>query len=47
MSFADTEMNLAIIITSESKSEENEKYHDITYIWNLKNEVNELFTKQQ
>ena len=36
MSFAATWMDLEIIISSEVRQKEKEKYCDITYIWNLK-----------
>ena len=31
-------MDLEIIILSEVSQTEKDKYHDITYIWNLKND---------
>ena len=42
-----TWMDLGIIILSEVKSErERQISYDITYIWNLKCDTNELTTKQ-
>ena len=42
MPFAATWMNLEIIILSEISQTEKNKYHVITYIWNLKNDTNGL-----
>ena len=39
---AATWMDLEIIILSEVSQSEKDKYHDITYMWNLKNDTNEL-----
>ena len=36
MSFAVTWMQEEILILSEVNQKEKEKYHDITYMWNLK-----------
>ena len=36
MLFAATWMNLEITILSEVHQAEKDKYHDITYLWNLK-----------
>ena len=44
MAFAATWMSLEIIILSEVSEKENDKYH-ITYMWNLKYDMN-LSTKQ-
>ena len=44
MSFAVTRMNLDIIVLSEISQTEKEKY-DITYMWNLKCDTNELIYK--
>ena len=46
MSCAATSMDLEIIILSELNQMEKDKYHDITYMQNLKNNMN-LFTKQK
>ena len=35
-------MDLEIIILSEVNQTEKDKYHDVTYIWNLKYDTNEL-----
>ena len=42
MPFAATWMNLEIIILSEVSQKEKDKYHDITYKWNLKCGTNGL-----
>ena len=42
MSFATTWISLEIIILSEFKSERERQIYDITYIWNLKYDTNEL-----
>ena len=39
MSFAATWMDLEIIISSEVRQKEKEKYCDITYIQNLKRKI--------
>ena len=36
MAFAARWMDLEIVILSEVSQTEKEKYHDITYMWNLK-----------
>ena len=36
MSFAATWMDLEIMILTEVSQAEKDKYHDITYMWNLK-----------
>ena len=36
MPFAATWMDLEIIILSEESQREKDKYHDSTYMWNLK-----------
>ena len=36
MPLAATQMDLEIIIPSEVSQKEKDKYHDITYMWNLK-----------
>ena len=40
-------MDLEIIILSEVRQTEKDKYHDITYMWNLKNDTNELIYKTE
>ena len=46
MPFAATGRDLEIIILSEISQTERDKYHDITYMWNLiKNDTNELIYK--
>ena len=46
MPFAATLMDLKMIILSEVSQTEKDKYHDITYMWNLKkNHTNELIYK--
>ena len=48
MSFAATWMDLEIIICSEIRQKEKEKYCDITYIWNLKkNDTNKFIYKTE
>ena len=42
MSFAATWMYLEIIILSEVNWKEKGKYHNITFLWNLKYDINEL-----
>ena len=46
MPFAATWIDLEIIILSEVKSE-RQIPHDITYIWNLKYDTNELIYKTE
>ena len=46
MLFAATRIQLAIIILSKSKRERQIPY-DITYMWNLKYDTNELICKQK
>ena len=38
-------MDLEIIILSEVSQTEKDKYHDITYMWNRKNNTNKLIYK--
>ena len=45
MPFAATWMDLEMIILSEVSQKENDKYHDITYMWNLKYDPNEHIYK--
>ena len=45
--FAATWMDLEIIILSEVSQTEEDKYHDIAYMWNLKNGTNELIYKTE
>ena len=45
MPFTATWMDLEIIILSEVSQKEKDKYHDITYMWNLKYDTNELIYK--
>ena len=48
MPFAATWMDLEIIILSEVSQTEKDKYHDITYMRNLKkNDTNELIYKTE
>ena len=49
MPFAATWMDLEIIILSEVSQTEKDKYHDITYMWNLKkkNDTNDLIYKTE
>ena len=42
MSFAATWVDLEITILSQVSQTEKDKYHDITYMLNLKNDTNEL-----
>ena len=44
MPFAAIWMDLEIIIPSEVSQREKDKYHDITYMWNSKYDM-DLFTK--
>ena len=46
MPFAATWMDLEIIISSKSNRERQVSY-DITYMWNLKNDTNELTYKTE
>ena len=41
MPFAATWMQLEIIILNEVSQKEKDKYHIITYMWNLKYDTNE------
>ena len=41
MPFATTWMDLEIIILREVSQKEKDKYHDITYRWNLQYDTNE------
>ena len=43
--FAATWMDLEIIILSEVSESDRDTYHDISYMWNLKNNTNELLYK--
>ena len=48
MLFAATRMDIEIVILSEVSQTEKDKYHDITYMWNLKkNDTNELIYKTE
>ena len=47
MTSAATWMDLEIIILSEVSQTEEDKYHDIAYMWNLKNGTNELIYKTE
>ena len=38
--FAATQMDLEIITLSEVSQKEKDKYHEITYMWNLKYSTN-------
>ena len=42
-----TQMDLKIIILSEVSQTEEDKSHDITYIWNKKNGTNECSYKTE
>ena len=42
-----TQMDLKIIILSEVSQTEEDKSHDITYIWNKKNDTNECSYKTE
>ena len=47
MPFAATWMDLETVILCEVIQTENDKYHDIPYLWNLKkNEQKNLYIKQ-
>ena len=43
--FAATWMDLEIIILSKVSESDRDTYHDISYMWNLKNNTNELLYK--
>ena len=45
MSFAATWMQLGMLILSEVSQKEKDRYHEITYMWNLKHDTNELIYK--
>ena len=47
MPFAATWMDLEIIILSEVSQREKDKYHTISYMWNLKYDTNELIYKTE
>ena len=47
MPFAARGMDLEIIILSEVSQKEKDKYHDITHMWNLKYDINELIYKTE
>ena len=47
MPFAATRMELETLILSEVSWKENDKYHDITYIWNLIYGTNEPFQRKE
>ena len=48
MPFAATLMDLEIIILSEVSQTEKDKYHMMSYVWNLKKMIQmNLFTKQK
>jgi len=40
-------MDLEIIILSEVKSDRNRQIYNITYMWNLKNDTNNLIYKTE
>ena len=42
MSFAAIRMNLKITMLKEVSQNRHSIYYDITYIWNLKDDINEL-----
>ena len=44
--FAASWMDLEIIIVNEVNQAENDKYN-VTYMWNLKNDTNELISKTE
>ena len=46
MPFAATWMDLEIVILCEVIQTDNDKYHDIAYLWNLKNVQKNLYSKQ-
>ena len=45
MPFAATWIDLEMITLSEVSQTEKDKYYDITYMWNLKNNTNQLIYK--
>jgi len=47
MPFATTWMNLEIIILSEVSQRERQVSYDITYMWNLKSNANEMIYKRE
>ena len=47
MPFAATWVDLEIVILSEVSQTEKDKYHDIAYMWNLKNGTSELIYKTE
>ena len=47
MPFAATWMDLETVILSEVSQTEKDKYHDITYMWNLKNKPVNITKKKQ
>ena len=47
MAFAATWMDLEMIVLSEVSQKEKDKHHDITYMWNLKYNTNELIPKTE
>ena len=47
MPFAATWMDLEIIILNKVSQTEKDKYHDISFMWNLKMIQMNLFTKQK
>ena len=47
MSFAATWMELETLILSEVSQKEKEKYHMITYIWNLIHSINKPFHRKE
>ena len=47
MPFAATWMNLDIIILSEVSQRERQVSYDITYMWNLKSNTNEMIYKRK
>ena len=46
---ATTQVDLEIIILSEVSQTEEDKYYDVTYMWNVKKKIVQmnLFTKQK
>ena len=47
MPFSATWMELETLILSEISQKEKDKYHDITYIWNLIYSTNEPFQRKE
>ena len=47
MPFTATWMDLEDIIPSEVSQTEKDKYYDVTCMWNLKNDTNELIYKSE